>query len=108
MPVIWCGVSPVSLKFEESMASTELPGVLHKPPGLVAVRLEAENCSSLTDRHSESVITELAAMISVTFRLDSTGRNLPKIQARFGCLPRLAEPAGVRHYESVKSAGIWP
>ena len=76
--------------------------------GLVAVRLEAENCSSLTDRHSESVIAELAAMISVTFRLDSTGRNLPKIQARFGCLPRLAEPAGVRHYESVKSAGMWP
>jgi len=76
--------------------------------GLVAVRLGAENCSSLTDRHSESVITELAAMISVTFRLDSTGRNWPKIQARFGCLPRLGEPAVVRHYESVKSAGIWP
>jgi hypothetical protein len=76
--------------------------------GLFAVRLEAENCSSLTDRHSESVITELAAMISVTFRLDSTERNLPKIQALLGCLPRLAEPAGVRHYESVKSAGICP
>jgi hypothetical protein len=26
-------------------------------------------------------------MISVTFGADSTGRNLPKIQALFGCLP---------------------
>lgn len=33
------------------------------------------------------------------------------LQALFGCLPRLAgraEPAGMRHYESVKSARIWP
>jgi len=54
---------------------------------LFGVRLEAGNGSSLTDRHSESVITEPAAMISATFRLDSTGRNLPKTQALFGCLP---------------------
>ncbi len=47
-------------------------------------------------------------MISVTFGLDSTGRNLPKVQALFGCLPRLAEPARVRHYESVKSARMLP
>jgi len=47
-------------------------------------------------------------MISVTFGLDGTGRNLPKIQALFGCLPRLAEPAGVRHDESVTSARMWP
>jgi len=26
-------------------------------------------------------------MISITFGLDNTGRNLPKIQALFGCLP---------------------
>jgi hypothetical protein len=45
-------------------------------------------------------------MISVTFGLDNTGRNLPEIPAQFGCLPaRLTEPAGVRHDESVKSAG---
>ncbi len=47
-------------------------------------------------------------MISVTFGLGSTGRNLPKMQALFGCLSRLAEPAGVGHYESVKGAGMWP
>jgi hypothetical protein len=37
----------------------------------------------------------------------ATGRNVPKIQALFGCLPCLAGPAGVRHYGSVTSAGMW-
>ena len=52
----------------------------------------------------ETVRGRLESTISARRSCTSTFSPCPL----FGCLPCLAEPAGVRHHESVKSAGIWP